>query len=69
MLQGQQLNNAINTANFNPLLNSLTAIPNYNNNLLNLSQLQNLGQLPVLIRIKILLIIIINKLKLITIKI
>ena len=51
MLQTQQLNNAINTANFNPLLNSLTAIPNYNNNLLNLSQLQNLGQLPVLIRI------------------
>ena len=47
MLQAQQLNNAINTANFNPLLNSLTAIPNYNNNLLNLSQLQNLGQLPV----------------------
>ena len=49
MLQAQQLNNAINTSNLlnnsNPLLNSLTAIPNYNNNLLNLSQLQNLGQL------------------------
>ena len=51
MLQAQQLNNAINTANLlnnsNPLMNSFTAIPNLNNNLLNLTQLQNLSQLPV----------------------
>ena len=48
LIQAQQLNNAINTANLlnnsNPLMNSFTAIPNYNNNLLNLSQLQNLSQ-------------------------